>query len=69
MKVKTSLKACGVSPQHNRRGLKVRSSIKAGGICYGCGGNHSRNALKVRSSVKAGGFIIVPNHTRRLISL
>jgi hypothetical protein len=39
-------------------GLKVRSTVKAGGFTV----NHSRAGLKVRSSVKAGGFTV--NHSR-----
>jgi len=39
-------------------GLKVRSTVRAGGFQ----GNHSRSGLKVRSAVKAGGF--QGNHNR-----
>ena len=43
----------------SKTGLKVKTSIKAGGFP----GNHSRNGLKVRTSVKACGF--PGNHNRR----
>ncbi|HSZ81388.1 MAG TPA: hypothetical protein VLA14_03850 [Polyangia bacterium] len=43
----------------NKNNIKVRSSIKAGGLSS----NHSR-ALKVRSAIKAGG--LSSNHNRAL---
>jgi hypothetical protein len=58
LRIKTSLKAGGLSYQHNR-GLTVRSAVKAGGMSP----QHNRG-LKVRSAVKAGGMS--PQHNRGL---
>ncbi|MGH9755220.1 MAG: hypothetical protein ACREA2_20775 [Blastocatellia bacterium] len=57
MKVKTNIKAGGLSINHNQtlsRGLKVKTNVKAGG--FGCG-NHNQTmarGLKVKTNVKAG---------------
>ena len=48
LKVRASVKAGGVTVQHNRRVLKVRSGLKSGGIDPLGGGNHSRNLLVLR---------------------
>ncbi len=70
MKIKTNVKAGAVSPNHNqtvKRGLKVRSGVKAGAVIVpdgperggGRGANHSQTlarSLRVRSGVKAGRF-------------
>src|SRR6267142_3509562 len=61
--IKTSIKAGGLSSNHNR-GLAVRSSIKAGGLSTA---NHNRG-LAVRSAVKAGG-LSTANHNRALSSV
>ena len=45
-------------------GLKVKTSIKAGGL----GLNHNRTALKVRSNIR-GGYTCSPNHNASLIRL
>jgi len=45
-------------------GLKVKTSIKAGGI----GSNHTRGALKVKAGVKAG-YTCLQNHSRCLFSV
>ena len=56
MRVKSNVKAGGMSMQHNQRitrSLKVKSGVKAGGIAT----NHSQTVirgLKVKSGVKAG---------------
>jgi len=66
-------------------GLKVKTSIKAGGLPYNhnrnglkvksalkaCGlpYNHSRNGLKVKTGVKGGEIIFRENHSRRLQSV
>jgi len=43
LKVNTTIKAGGITPQHNRRpGLKVNAGIKAG---YNCVANHTRRHL------------------------
>jgi len=46
-------------------GIKVSSSVKAGGLSQT---NHNRRALKVRSAVKAGG-LSGTNHNVRLLAL
>src|SRR6185312_792530 len=58
LKVRSAIKAGGLTINHNRSGLKVRSAVKAGGLTI----NHNRSGLKVRSAVKAGGLTI--NHNR-----
>jgi hypothetical protein len=56
MKIKTNIKAGGISMQHNQsmaRGLKIKSNVKAGGISL----NHNQTmlrGLKVKNGVKAG---------------
>lgn len=45
---------------NSKTALKIKSSIKAGGLAAG---NHNRAALKVKSAVKAGGLPII-NHNR-----
>ncbi|HEX3905890.1 MAG TPA: hypothetical protein VH853_23920 [Polyangia bacterium] len=47
------------------RGLKVKTSVKAGGLKTV---NHNRAGLKVKTSVKAGGLKTV-NHTRSALAL
>ena len=63
MRVKSSVKAGGISGQHNQtvKGLRVKSSVKAGG---GGWANHNQTlkGLRVRSSVKAGGVGL--NHSQ-----
>ena len=65
MKIKTNVKAGGMSMQHNQtvaRGLKVKTNVKAGvggGSCpdWGCGTNHNQmlaKGLKVKTGIKAG---------------
>jgi hypothetical protein len=57
MKIKTNIKAGGISMQHNQtiaRGLKIKTNVKAGGVQ---GANHNQTAargLKVKTGVKAG---------------
>src|SRR5260221_11195069 len=55
MKVRTSVKAGGLTVQHNRKvgRVKVRTSVKAGGIAS----QHNRKVSRVvvRTGVKAGG--------------
>jgi hypothetical protein len=65
LKVTTGVKAAGMNPfNHNRRGLAVKSNIKAGdGIVYQ---NHNRRGLAVKSNIKAGDGIVYQNHNRRL---
>lgn len=61
MKIKSKIKAGGVSPNHNQtmaRGLRIKSSVKAG-YCptIDCGSNHNQTVargLKVKSNIKAG---------------
>ena len=76
MRIKTRVKAGGpadsLNPNHNQtavrgsEGLRVRSSLKAGGIM-----NHNQTAVRssegvrVRSNVKAGG--ITNNHNETLL--
>ena len=56
MRVKSNVKAGGISMQHNQRiirSLKVKSGVKAGAIAT----NHSQTvtrSLRVKSGVKAG---------------
>jgi len=56
MKVKTNVKAGGVSVQHNQtvaRGLKVKTGVKAGGVQM----QHNQamaRGLKVKTEVKVG---------------
>jgi NADH/NAD ratio-sensing transcriptional regulator Rex len=56
MRIKTNVKAGGISMQHNQRitrSLKVKSGVKAGAVAS----NHSQTVtrnLKVKSGVKAG---------------
>ena len=56
MRIKTNVKAGGISLQHNQRltrSLKVKSGVKAGGIAL----NHNQTvtrSLKVKSGIKAG---------------
>lgn len=56
MRIKTNVKAGGVTLQHNQRitsSLKVKSGVKAGGIAL----NHNQTvtrSLKVKTNVKAG---------------
>jgi hypothetical protein len=57
MKIKTNVRACG-SLNHNQtaKGLKVKSSVKAGAFTL----NHNQttsSGLKAKSSVKAGATI------------
>lgn len=44
MKVRTNVRAGGLQPQHNRKALKVRTSVGSGGID---GNNHNRRTLKI----------------------
>ena len=64
LRVKTKIKAGGMWTNHNRKPqtLKVKSSVRAGGICPVCA-NHNRKplTLPVKSSVKAGGTWSNPN--------
>ena len=56
MKIKTNVKAGGLSINHNQtisRGLKVKTNVKAGGLSA----NHNQTTargLRVKSGVKAG---------------
>jgi hypothetical protein len=56
MRIKTNVKAGGMSMQHNQRiirSLKVKSGVKAGAIAT----NHSQTvtrSLRVKTNVKAG---------------
>jgi hypothetical protein len=60
MKIKSNVKAGGLSAQHNQtvsRGLKVKTNVKAGGSM-----NHNQTiarGLKVKTNVKAGLIIVV----------
>ncbi len=47
----------------NKSGLKVTSSVKAGGFPSI---NHSRRVLAVKTNIKAGEGIVYSNHNRRL---
>jgi len=42
LKVRSAIKAGGLTINHNRSGLKVRSAVKAG---YTLADNHNRNLL------------------------
>ena len=44
-------------------GLKVKASIKAGGMPL----NHNRNGLKVKAGIKAGEIVFLRNHSARLL--
>jgi hypothetical protein len=60
LKVKSNIKAGGLSVNHNQttpRGLKVKSGVKAGGLSS----NHNQTAargLRVKSNIKAGIIVI-----------
>jgi hypothetical protein len=70
IKVLSSVKAGGLTGNHSRRGLSIRTGIKGGTGIYAH--NHNRrlastkgqSGIKVLSSVKAGG--LTGNHNRRL---
>lgn len=65
LKMQTTIKAGGLTVQHNRRVLAVRTGVRAGGFCVGCG-NHNRRGLKVTNTgIRCGG--LDPNHTRNLL--
>jgi hypothetical protein len=76
MQIRTSVRAGGISWNHNERlvgsGLKVRSGVRAGGISW----NHNErlvgSGLKVRTHIKAGGMRKAggdggDNHNERLL--
>lgn len=68
MKVKTSVKAGGRTLNHNQsfKGLRVKSSVKAGTGNGGLATNHNQTVkgLRVMSSVKAGEGIRILNHNQ-----
>ena len=56
MKIKTNVKAGGVTAQHNQtvaRGLKVKTGVKAGGVQMQHNQTMARG-LKVKTGVKVG---------------
>ena len=59
LRVTTGVKSGGLTSNHTRGALKVRTAVKAGGMKTI---NHTRGALAVRAGVKAGGLTM--NHTR-----
>jgi len=62
LKIKATIKAGGILPNHTRSALKVRSAIKTGGILP----NHTRSGLVVKTAVKAG-YNCMKNHSARLL--
>jgi len=66
MKIKSKIKASALVDNHNqtvKRSLKVKTSVKAGGLCgiddppTGPNNNQTvKRVLKVKTSVKAGGL-------------
>src|SRR5271157_1486746 len=64
MKVKTGIKAGGISLNHNEAqgGLKVKTGIKAGGVQLNH--NEAQGGLKVKTGIKAGGIQL--NHNEAL---
>lgn len=48
LKVRTAVKAGGMTYQHSRRALKVRAGLKAGGVMV----NHNRVALALAAVLK-----------------
>jgi hypothetical protein len=51
-------------PNHNLRGLKIKTAIKAGGLFC----NHNRSGLSVKAGVRAGSSDLRPNHNLTLLA-
>jgi len=60
MRVRTNVKAGGISGNHNQSLLQVKTGVKAGGINQ----NHNQSLLRVKTGVKAGGSM---NHNQSLL--
>jgi len=56
MRVRTNVKAGGISGNHNQSLLQVKTGVKAGGSM-----NHNQSLLRVKTGVKAGGSL---NHNQ-----
>ena len=66
MKVKSNVKAGGLSNQHNQtvKGLRVKSGVKAGNDRIITNHNQNSKGLRVKSKVKAGEDRIIMNHNQ-----
>lgn len=66
MKVKTTVKAGRLATNHNQsvKGLRVKSSVKAGNDRIITNHNQTVTGLRVKSKVKAGGISV--NHSQSI---
>jgi hypothetical protein len=62
--MKTSTKKASLAKNTSKGGIKIRTTVKAGGLSSA---NHSKSGIKIRTSVKAGGLSSA-NHSRALLS-
>jgi hypothetical protein len=64
IKVRTTILAGALNPNHVRAAIKIKAGLKAGAL----NPNHTRTGLRVKAGVKAG-MIFNSNHSVRALTV